>query len=499
VETHYSWQKEIAFWAADQEGRLSNRWIGVLAALLLMVRPVGASADEPGTARPNLILISMDTTRADALSCYGQVPGLLRTRGEVTPTLDRLAADGMRFSRFYAHAPTTLNSHASMLTGLDPHGHQVARNGFPLPEGISTLSERLRDAGWDTLAVVGAMALERAMGLDRGFRIYDDRMTVQLGPMVQDRADGVYRRAMEVLQERDRDKPLFLLVHFFDPHQPYAPPPEWRKRFADGSYTGPWRTRAGALGTLRTALREERALAEDIDQVAALYLAEVAFMDHTIGLLLDALRSEGLLDHAVVVVVADHGEVLSEDPAFAWSHGSDVSEGVMRVPLIVRGYGVPLAERAVIERQAEMGGLAPTLEEVLGLAPRLGRHGSFFELLRPGPVWDDDGWPERPTRPVVLEATRPHREDVAPQWNNADLLRGLRAGGWGVFASPRHEIPATLVAGPEGAPRKDDDPVTVVLGRMLTAWDLAAPAFREVEVSEETRAALEALGYVEGG
>jgi arylsulfatase A-like enzyme len=479
---------------------LSKRWIGAVAGLLLaalLLGPPAARATEGSEkAHPNLILVSLDTTRADALSCYGEVPGLLRTRGPVTPNLDRLAAEGVRFSRFYAHAPTTLNSHASMLTGLDPHGHEVARNGFPLPDGIPTLAERLRDAGWDTLAVVGAKALEQSMGLDRGFRIYDDRMTVQLGPMVQDPADGVYERTLDALRERDRARPLFLLVHFFDPHQPYTPPPDWRRRFADSSYSGRWRTRAGALKALRTELREGRASPADIDQVAALYLAEVAFMDHYVGRLLDTLREEGLLDRALVVVVADHGEVLSEDPAFAWSHGSDVSEGVMRVPLIVRGYGLPLPERAVVHRQAEMGGLAPTLEQALGLDPRLGRHGSFYDLLRPGPVRDEDGWPERPTRPVVLEATRPHREEVAPLWNNADLLRGLRAGGWEVFTSPRHEVPVTLVAGPEGAPRTQDGPIAEVLERMLVAWDAAAPSYRDVQLSEETRAALEALGYL---
>jgi len=372
---------------------LSNRWIGLIAALLLLVGGAGsASAADPAPARPNLILVSIDTTRADALSCYGQVPGLLHTRGEVTPTLDRLAAEGIRFSRFYAHAPTTLNSHASMLTGLDPHGHLVARNGFPLPVDVATLAERLRDAGWDTLAVVGAMALERSMGLDRGFRVYDDQMGVQLGPMVQDRASGVYRRTLEVLQQRERDKPLFLLVHFFDPHQPYAPPPEWRRRFVDPGYRGRWKTQAGALKDLRTELREDRARAEDIDQVAALYLAEVSFMDHNIGRVLDTLREEGLLEHAVVVVVADHGEVLSEDPAFAWSHGSDVSEGVMRVPLIVRLPGRREAP-AVIDAPVSILGLPPTILDLLGLDAG----GVPFQSASLAPLLDGASAPPRPS------------------------------------------------------------------------------------------------------
>ena len=106
---------------------------------------------EPGP--PHVVLISMDTTRADALSCYGTVPDAPEDRPPTTPVADDLAESGVRFEHFLAHAPTTLSSHASMLTGHDPHGHAVVRNGFPLAADQTTLAERLRDAGWDTIAV----------------------------------------------------------------------------------------------------------------------------------------------------------------------------------------------------------------------------------------------------------------------------------------------------------------------------------------------------------
>ena len=123
---------------------------------------------------PNIVLVTLDTTRADAISCYGVAPGPYRQDTLTTPVLDAVAADGVRFVRFMAHAPSTLSSHATLLTGLDPHGHEVVRNGYPLDPAHPSLAVRLAEQGWDTIAVLGASALERAMGLDRGFRIYDD-------------------------------------------------------------------------------------------------------------------------------------------------------------------------------------------------------------------------------------------------------------------------------------------------------------------------------------
>ena len=124
-------------------------------------QPVPAqSVVEPG---PLVLLVSLDTTRADALSCYGALPGLGPTDPPMTPNIDAIAAEGARFEHFYANAPTTLSSHATMLTGLDPHGHAIVRNGFPLDPKHPTLQERLEAAGYDTIAVLGSAALESAI------------------------------------------------------------------------------------------------------------------------------------------------------------------------------------------------------------------------------------------------------------------------------------------------------------------------------------------------
>lgn len=455
--------------------------------------------------RPNLVLLSLDTTRADALSCYGVPAGPYRDETRTTPAIDALAAEGIRFEQFFAHAPSTLSSHTSMMTGLDPHGHAVVRNGFPVDARLPTLAERLAEAGWDTVAVLGSSALERAMGLDRGFRLYDDAVTDPAGGIYQARADDVVARTLAALDSRpDPAAPLFLFAHFYDPHAPYDPPEPYRSRFTgpiDGftgsagpGYAGPADPNNAAVFRHFVAMvHEGLAPPEDIAHVSGLYLGEVAFMDAQVGALLSALQQRGLLERALVVVVADHGETLADDPLYAWSHGSNVATEVMRVPLVMKGFGLPLAERAVVQRQAGMDGLAPTLLELLGLPSALGDGLSFADWVRAGPVFDEDGWPERPTVPVYLEATRPRFAESADQWNNLYMHRGVWAGGWGIFSAPfLQEGPRFFDLG--GAPHEE---LLGLLQGMVQSWDGQAPPHTEPTPSVETTNALKALGYTE--
>ncbi len=446
-----------------------------------------------GQQQPNVILVTMDTTRADALGAYGgAIPGLLSPRDGVTPNLDEMAGRGVRFDRFYAHAPTTLNSHTSLFTGRDPHEHAVPRNGYGLPNDLRTLTEQFADAGYDTLAVVAAKALERDMGLTRGFRLYDDQMSVKKGPMYQDIAEGVVRRTRLALDARDTDKPLFLWVHFYDPHGPYSAPDDWFGRFSDPNYDGPYADPETPV-LLRRALRDGTALPADVDQLAARYLAEVHYMDHHIGELFSTLSERALLEHALVVVTADHGETLSEVTRHAYGHGAGVDEGVLRVPLLIEGYGMPVARSAVVHIQVDMAGLAPTVATLVGLDEPLGAARSFAHLVRPGPVLDTDGWPSRPSRPSFSEATRKHREALSG-WNNADLPRAVRVGGLGMQVIPargeREERVVSLARETLG------DPVRSLLKDLLFAWDMASPEYRVPAMSTDTMDALEALGYI---
>lgn len=442
--------------------------------------------------RPHVVLVSLDTTRADALSCYGALVGPGPGDRVITPNIDRLAAGGARFERFYATAPSTLSSHTTMLSGRDQHRHTVVRNGYQVPADVPTLPERLAGAGYDTIGVLGAKALEQPMGLDRGFRVYDDQVDLLRGIMYQDDAEGVVQRTFAAVDGRpDPLDPLFLFVHFYDPHTPYVPPRRHQERIVDPTYQGRAVAQGAPFQALTQAVRRGGGDPADVRHVNELYLAEVAYVDEQIGVLMAGLEARGLLEHALVVLVADHGETLVDDPVYAWSHGSYVGHEVMWVPLIVRGYGVPVAARAVVRRQASMVGLAGTVERLVGLEPRLGP--DFAELLRPGPVFDVDGWPDRPTLPVFVEATRPRHAESSTKWNNLPLHRGVFAGGWGLWSAPWLGVGPTFYA-ERWAGHRD---LRRALAELLAAWDADVPPHREAKMAPSTERALRALGYLE--
>ena len=379
-----------------------------------------------------------------------------------------------------------------MLTGLDPHGHAVPRNGFPLERGVPTLAERLKARGFETRAVIAAAALESAMGLSRGFDSYDDGLDDQFGRMVQDRGERVVARVSSSLDARDPSKPLFLFTHFYDAHSPYDAPGDARERFVDPDYQGPLRQEPKVIRTVKTALKEGTADPEDVDYVASLYLGEVAYMDAQIGRLFDDLDRRGILEHALVIITADHGEILGEIPAFAYSHGYDVWHGSSRVPLIVVGHGLSLPRGRVVRRQVGLSGLAPTVERLLGLEATLGDRRDFAELLRPGPVNDVDGWPHHPTWTVFSEATRGGED--AEGWNNLGRMRGVRAGSWEAIGWPHKYLPLSIESQDGGA--RSDLGLLPTLADMMQAWDEAAPPYRAPSMSQYTREALEALGYL---
>jgi choline-sulfatase len=309
----------------------------------LLARP--AAPPDPGAAgrpagpprsRPNLVLLTLDTTRADHLGAWGWPYAH-------TPNLDALAARGTRFVRCDTAAPITLVSHSTLLTGLFPPRHGVRDNGtFVLPAKVETVAERLAAAGYDTAAVVSAVVLARRQGLDQGFRIYDDDLGTgySTGTVVSERpAERTTAAAVAALGTLK--PPFFLWVHYFDPHEEYRPP----TKFADAA-KGPNR----------------------------LYDGEIAYMDEQIGELLKKLPPG-----TDVLAVGDHGEMLGEHGEL--THGLLLYQGVRRVPLILAGPGVPAGqvENALV-RTADV---TPTLLSLAGLPTPKGLDGASL-LPLPG-------------------------------------------------------------------------------------------------------------------
>src|SRR5512139_1322212 len=283
----------------------------------------------PSAGRPNVLLITIDTLRADRLGCYGD-------RDAATPVLDALAARGVRFPDAVAHVPLTLPSHATILTGVTPLKHGVRDNaGFVLGSTLRTLAEQFRAGGYETAAFVSGFPVHHRFGLARGFETYDDRFP-QGGdparpPYVERRADQTIAAVTAWLARRSAEdrRPFFIWLHLFDPHAPYDPPEPYRSRFSARPYDG-----------------------------------EVAFADAQIGVLLGRLQQVGQRGQTLVLATSDHGEGLGEhgEP----THGLFIYDSTIRVPLILAGPGVPSGR--VVASLARGIDLAPTLLDLAHVA-----------------------------------------------------------------------------------------------------------------------------------
>lgn len=458
--------------------------------------------------RPNVLLVVADTLRADDLGCYG-------LEHPTSPSIDALAERGTRFERHQATASSTLASMTSILTGAYTRTHGVYRNGVEWPEGLEGVVPRVREAGWDTAAFVASFALDARFGMDRGFDHYDDRQSGDYrggdrwGRNFR-RADEMTDAALRWLDTRERPaKPFFALVHYYDPHYPYAPPEEHFRPF-DVGYEG------DLTGSLRDMIQVRRAiegrdgeLGVEGRHARALHWGEVRFVDAEIDRLLRGLADRGLDDRTLVVFTSDHGESFAEHQGregVMFDHGWTVYRSEVHVPLIVAGPGVAVGR--VVERRTGHVDIAPTLLDVLGIGwegLRAGR--SLAPLLAPGELPP----PDAEERVLFAEATKPGNEHAAlPEdlrddpWPNAPNARCATAGPWKLVETPwndRHVGLYDLTADPLARDdRFEDEDVAEVRERLqehLNTWASLTPgdATGEMRVDEETWERLEALGY----
>jgi arylsulfatase A-like enzyme len=451
-----------------------------LIALSLLL----ACHGRPETESPRLVLlVSYDTTRADAVSAYGRTSG-------TTPHTDALAASGVRFDWALAPAPTTLCSHAAVFTGLDTHGSGVVANGYALATEVPVLAERLAGAGWETVAVIASSALEKSMGLDRGFRIYDDDLSVHSPPRYEDPAANVTRRALAAVDARDRDRPLFLFVHYFDAHGPWnSAPPEIRARFVDPAYAGSVTADKDGADFLVRAVRAGTATPEDVRQGKALYHAEVASADDAFGALLAGLAERRLLDDAAIVLFGDHGESFDEEPQRAFGHGFDVDLYAIHVPLVIRGTGRLQIPPRVVDAPVRLQDLATTILALAGVGGTLGDGRDLAPLWGGGTIADG---------PVFAEATKPSNHPlVLPGWNNLAMERAAASDGLFFTRARWLEDEGRLFRLDWDQTPVDDDDAATRLSALLEAWDQKAPPRRNDRIPIGTLEALRSLGYVE--
>jgi len=343
-------------------------------------------------ARADVVLMTLDTTRADHLGCYGYDRG-------TSPAIDGLAADGVRFEVAYAAAPVTLPSHASILTGQYPVHHGIRSNSrYLLQDGARTLAEVLAESGYQTAAFVSAAVLDGRYGLGQGFDQYGDDLgedKQHAFDMGRRPAGAVVQEALEWLGQRDRERPTFVWLHFFDPHHPWDPPAELRSKFGS----------------------------RDVD----LYDAEIRRMDDAIGRFRDALPALGM--EPVWAVLSDHGEGLSDHGEE--THGSFVYETTTRIAFILAGGGLEARTSATVARQID---LLPTVLELVGVSlppdvdglSLIGRDAPRRAYIEARLGYEEYGW--SPVHALVeggwkyVDAPRPELFDLSRDPHEAESL-----------------------------------------------------------------------------
>ncbi len=414
----------------------------IRGSLLLALAVMAGCGGVRPRAGQNLLVITIDTLRADRVGAYGH-------REARTPHLDGLASEGVVFEEAIAQVPVTLPSHASLLTGLVPPTHGVRDNTyFRLDPEAQTLAEILRAQGYETAAFVSAFVLDSSFGLDQGFDVYDDDVAGRAetaGTIAERRGELVSRSFESWIEKRSSDRPFFAWLHYFDPHLPYAPPPPY----------------------------------------PAGYDGEIAYVDAQIGRVLEALETEGLGKDTLVVVTSDHGESLGEHGEK--SHGFFVYDATLRVPLILKSAAsLPAGER--IATPVRSIDILPTVLEALKVpVPEEAQGRSLLSL-------------------VSAEATEPRAAYAECYVSELNFrwapLVALREGGYKYIEAPRPEL-YDLSADPgetnnlfEAEPER----ATMMRSRLAEQVEAFADSFSSRNQPDpETIARLRSLGYAASG
>jgi arylsulfatase A-like enzyme len=476
VRTRGSWRTRIS--------------AGALAAFALALLPFILWRGAPPIGARNILLVTVDTLRMDVLGCYGNSEG-------ITPHIDALAREGTLFTNATSQANVTLPSHTSILTSLYLRSHGITHNAVIRRGGTeTTLPGILRMNGYRTGAFVHALVLDSRFGLEKDFDVYADTYTektfrrmllMKLG------LTGLYARHDHSLALHVNElalpwviaggrKPFFAWVHYFDPHEPYNPPEEFRRRFIEGmtSRIDPASFRGSDINEGRLMPGEE-----DVAFIRGLYRGEVSAVDAAIGELMEALEEKGLLGSTLVIFTADHGEELFDNEQYV-GHQKVMYETVLHVPLLLAGPSISAGK--IVRTPVETRDIPRTITDWLGLAAAADFEGE--SLLR-GIEREMD---RAAGRPVFAEAYSLEGElgSLVIKWDGLKYLEGAEGGTGTLFS---------LDEGLGEKPLTPLDQAALSRARELRdAWEAAHPAFSGDAaplLDPETRKALKALGYLQ--
>ena len=424
--------------------RLLLRGCCLLLAIAASARIAGPAHAIPQRTRPSILLVTLDTTRADRMGFMGSTRGL-------TPALDTFARDALVFENAFAQAPITTVSHTTILTGTYPPFHHVTDFGAPLAKTVPYLPDVLRQAGYRTGAFVGSLVLDprtgTAPGFERGFGTYDAGFRVRRPgenryQTVERRADEVVARASAWIGQ-ERNAPWFAWVHLYDAHDPYEPPADLKDRFATARYDG-----------------------------------EIAGVDRAVSRLLRAIDANTL-----VAVTADHGEALGDHGED--THGVFLYEPVLHVPLVLR---LPGTQAGRVRARVRLADLAPTLLAAAAVTPPASMQGESLLPLARGQDAQD--------RPVYAETSYPQQ---AFNWSP---LSAWRADRFLLVRAPKPELYDTITDA--GAAQNIASTRARVVQGMSAEMDAfvqrisGGAASPTTAVDPDLAARLASLGYVSG-
>jgi arylsulfatase A-like enzyme len=430
-----------------------------------------SSQPEPGP--PNILLIVVDTLRADHLGCYGY-------ERDTSPNIDAFSRTGVLFENAYCQMPTTGPSHASIFTSHYPKSHGVIKNGHILPDTLPTLAEILKNNGYATAAVVSSFPLSSKFGYSRGFDYYEEQFPDGLGTgpnnanwaghavegAFDQRANITTREAAAWINQNDRN-PFFLFVHYFDPHSPYSPPLKYLRKF----------------------LKESKTPEEDI---LVGYDGEIVFVDAEIQKLVEIIKEERLDSNTLIIITSDHGEGLGQHGEM--HHGVFLYEEQTRIPLIMSFPGV-LPQGLRLKSVVQTVDILPTILSLVGLKYEGGFSGSsLVKTMR--------GQEDYLDNPAFLQRQH-YSTQKTPQGREAI----------GEKLAIRRRDTKYIWAPEEGTEELYDlseDPnelANIVSSRRETADDMRSmienwvntesKQTREQHIDEDSRRKLEALGYIE--
>jgi len=396
------------------------------------------------TGEMNILLVTLDTTRADRIGCYGY-------KEAKTPNLDSIALNGVMFSNAYCQVPLTLPSHCSILTGTYPLYHQVRNNGFYYltPEYL-TLAEILKERGFKTAAFVSSFTVDSRFGIDQGFDFYDDKFIegeVLKNFRSERKADKVFASFSHWLDEYFSQK-FFCWIHFFDPHVPYDPPPPFREEFSERPYDG-----------------------------------EIAYMDHYIGKMLDKLKEKNVFDNTLIILIGDHGEAFGEKGEI--DHGFFIYDVTLRVPVIFYSQNY-LPKGLAINARVRLIDIMPSILEMLTIP--VGKEVQGVSLL---PYIEGR---RRDDLPSYIETYSP-REN-----HGCSELIGLINGEWKYIQAPKPEL-YNLKSDPQEEKNviRQEEKITSSMRRELKEKIRKFSSKKDAgkrKLTTEERERLRSLGYI---